>query len=46
MKQQFLYFLKDLRRMLGKQKSRILFIWLSRSFAGVILYRIERGFFL
>ena len=46
MKQQFLYFLKDLRRMLGKQKSRILFIWFSRSFAGVILYRIERGFFL
>ncbi len=46
MKQQFLYFLQDVKRMLGKRKTRILFIWLSRSFAGVLLYRIDRGFLL
>lgn len=46
MKQQFLYFLKDIKRMLGKYKIRILHIWLSRAFAGVFLYRLERGLYL
>lgn len=46
MKKQFLYFLEDIRRMLGKSKSRILYIWLSRSFVGLFMYRLERGFFV
>lgn len=41
---QFLYFQQDIKKMLGKRKSRILYIWLSRAFAGVLLYRFERGF--
>ena len=32
--------------MLGRQKLRILFIWLSRSFWGIGLYRLERGLYL
>lgn len=32
--------------MLGKRKSRIFYIWLSRSFTGILLYRCERGFYL
>lgn len=32
--------------MLGKNKFRILFIWLSRAFIGCFYYRIERGMFL
>ncbi len=46
MKQQFLFFVQDIKRMVGKKKSRIIYIWLSRSFAGVMMYRIERGLFL
>lgn len=46
MKEQFLYFLQDIRRMLGKRKSRILYIWLSRAFVGVLLYRAERSMLL
>ncbi len=46
MRQQLYYFYKDIYRMLGKYKIRILHFWLSRSFWGVFLYRMERGFFL
>lgn len=46
MKQQFLFFFEDVRRMLGKNKYRIFFIWLSRSFVGLFLYRTERGLLL
>lgn len=46
MKKQFLYFLEDVRRMVGKRKARILYIWLSRSFIGLFMYRLERGFFV
>jgi serine O-acetyltransferase len=46
MKQQFIYFLQDVNRMLGKRKLRILYIWVSRSFAGILLYRVERGMLL
>lgn len=46
MKLQFLYFVQDLKRMLGKKKYRLLYIWLTRPFLGVFLYRMERGFFL
>jgi serine O-acetyltransferase len=40
------YFKKDLTRMLGKYKIRILHIWLSRVFWGIFLYRLERSFYL
>jgi serine O-acetyltransferase len=46
MRQQMSFFLVDLRRMLGKQKSRILYIWLSRVFWGIFSYRLDRGLFL
>lgn len=46
MGQQFKYFAQDLNRMLGKYKIRILYIWLSRVFWGIFLYRLERGLFL
>lgn len=39
------YFIKDVRRMLGKNKIRILHIWLSRIFCGIFLYRLERGLY-
>lgn len=44
--QQLSYFTKDVKRMLGKHKVRILYVWLSRSFWGILLYRIERSLFL
>lgn len=43
---QIRYFLADVNRMLGKQKLRLLYIWLSRSFSGVLCYRLERSLFL
>lgn len=44
--QQMKYFGKDLKRMLGKYKIRIVHIWLSRLFWGVLSYRVERGLYL
>lgn len=46
MRTQFGYFRKDVTRMLGKNKLRILVIWMSRGFIGVMLYRWERSLFL
>lgn len=46
MKQQLSFFRQDIRRVLGKHRSRILFIWMSRTFWGILLYRWERGLFL
>jgi serine acetyltransferase len=43
---QFVFFTEDVRRMLGKNKFRIIFIWLSRSFLGCFIYRLERALFL
>lgn len=43
---QIKYFGQDLKRLLGKYKIRILHIWLSRVFWGLLLYRLERGIFL
>jgi|SRR5690554_4880167 len=43
---QIRYFAEDIQRMLGRNKIRILHIWLSRTFAGVFLYRLERSLFL
>ena len=39
-------FIIDVKRMLGKHKIRILHVWLSRSFWGILLYRLERSLFL
>ena len=44
--QQLAYFRKDLIRMLGKYKIRMLHIWLSRVFWGIFIYRFERGMYL
>lgn len=43
---QFSYFISDLKRMLGKHKVRVIYVWLSRSFWGIFQYRIERSLFL
>lgn len=43
MKSQFFYFVQDVKRMIGKRKVRLFFIWTSRSFAGIFLYRLEKG---
>lgn len=32
--------------MVGKHKIRIIHVWLSRSFAGVFIYRLERSWYL
>ncbi len=43
---QLKFFIQDVKRMLGKHKIRILHIWLSRAFIGVLVYRIERSLYL
>ncbi len=43
---QLKYFIKDVNRILGKYKIRILHIWLSRVFIGVLAYRTERSLYL
>jgi len=43
---QISFFFQDVKRMLGKHKIRILHIWLSRSFAGIFLYRLERSLYI
>ncbi len=43
---QLKYFIKDINRMLGKYKIRILHILLSRVFIGIFVYRFERSLFL
>lgn len=46
MLRQLQYFRADLIRLLGKRKIRIIHIWMSRVFWGVLIYRFERGLFL
>lgn len=46
MKEQFLFFLQDVNRILGRKKSRIITVWVTRQFWGVFLYRTERSLFL
>ena len=43
---QLKYFYNDLIRMLGKNKFRIIFIWLTQCFWGIFMYRLERSLFL
>lgn len=40
------YFIADIKRILGKKKIRIIHIWMSRSFCGVFMYRLERSLYL
>lgn len=44
--EQFIFFKQDILRMLGKNKFRIIFIWMSRAFVGCFFYRLERSMFL
>ncbi len=46
MLQQLKFFIGDVKSMAGRKKLRILFIWLSRGFWGVLSYRVDRGLFL
>ena len=43
---QMRYFHSDVVKMLGKNKWRIIILFLSRIFAGVFWYRVDRGLFL
>jgi serine acetyltransferase len=43
---QFKYLLKDIKRMLGKQKMRILLLPFNRIFFGLFLYRTERSLYI
>lgn len=43
---QLKFFKQDIVRMLGKNKYRIIYIFMTRSFIGVLLYRVERSLFL
>ncbi len=40
------FFLQDTNRIIGKKKYRLLYIWINRNFAGILLYRLERSLFL
>lgn len=46
MNNQLLCFFEDVKRMLGKRKERILYVWITRVFWGIFWYRLERGLFL
>lgn len=43
---QFGFFLADVKRMVGRRKLRLVHIWLSRAFWGILSYRLERGLYL
>jgi len=43
---QFNYLKKDVTRLLGKNKWRILVVFFSRVFVGIFWYRIDRGLYL
>lgn len=44
--EQFIFFKQDVLSILGKNKFRIMFIWMSRAFVGCFFYRLERIMFL
>ena len=43
---QLRFFIRDVKRMVGNKKYRLLYIWINRNFVGIFLYRLERSFFL
>lgn len=44
--EQLKFFISDYRRAAGRNKMRMLFIWMSWGIIGIFLYRLERGLFL
>ena len=46
MLEQLKYFLKDYQANAGRQKMRMLLLWMNPSIIGILVYRIDRGFFL
>ena len=46
MLEQLKYFLKDYQANAGRQKMRMLLLWINPSIIGILGYRIDRGFFL
>lgn len=46
MRKQAGYFVQDVKRMLGRHSIRLVHIWISRVFWGVLLYRMERGLYV
>jgi len=44
--QQIKFFYRDYLRLCGAKKIRMLYIWVSRAFAGIFIYRFERSMFL
>jgi serine acetyltransferase len=43
---QLFFFIKDVNQMVGKNKIKILSVWLQRGFWGVLSYRIDRSLYL
>lgn len=43
---QFTYLYRDVIRLIGRNKFRWLYIWINRSFIGILSYRLERCFYL
>ncbi len=43
---QLRFFWADYKKMTGRKKSRMLYLWMSRQAVGIGLYRFERGMFL
>lgn len=43
---QFNYFIADVKRMVGRRKLRLVYIWLGRAFWGILSYRLERSIYL
>jgi serine acetyltransferase len=43
---QITYLYNDINRMIGRNKYRWLYVWISRSFIGIFSYRLERSFYL
>ena len=43
---QFYCLVIDYKKQCGSKKTRMLYLWLTRAFIGVFLYRLERAFYL
>jgi len=43
---QIQFLVEDLKRIIGEKKYRWLFVWISRQFVGIFIYRLERSLYL
>ena len=43
---QLKFLTQDVKRIIGKEKYRLLYIWMNRNFWGTLLFRLERGLYL